>query len=31
VIEQIVDGTSHTVAPAAFAAVKPMWPKPRWR
>jgi branched-chain amino acid transport system substrate-binding protein len=31
VVEQIVDGKWHTVAPAAFAAAKPMWPKPRWR
>jgi branched-chain amino acid transport system substrate-binding protein len=31
VIEQIWEGKWHTVAPAQFAAAKPVWPKPRWR
>jgi len=31
VIEQISEGKWHTVAPAQFAAAKPVWPKPNWR
>jgi branched-chain amino acid transport system substrate-binding protein len=31
VVEQIGEGKWHTVAPAQFAAAKPVWPKPNWR
>ena len=31
VVEQIREGKWHTVAPAQFAAAKPVWPKPNWR